>query len=1205
MSASSGRNSVVAAIVAIVVPLQFSSDMAWTTTARPRPSTTSSAATMGPSTSEPMNATTLDTSGSYESSSVRTGNDASVYIAGALQDPTQLQQCGIDGRVFDATVPAANIPVQLFERTVSGSGPPPVVRDTVLTDTAGRYHFTAARPPRPGYVYSVQFMKGVGDTARHLQYWFAEDVGTLSSDGCAAGGDFDIVDVELVSPDVDSHAIWGTPFTWKRRLTDPQIVGSEQYQICFAGWPLTSTLAQVCIPVSSVGGETYVPQASDRPRALRDNVKYQWFIKVVGPGTSYGYSSLVGRPITFVSLPTGGAPTATEMPTATPTPYPTPRANSRSLCPGDSVTDTLPVRIAAPPRSADILLALDATYSMRDVISSATTNAVSIVDAVEKIIPGAHFGVIAVRDYPVEFELLQSITPDRNAIRTALSGIVAGNKGTTNNDRPEAYARALWESYQNDSGIGWRNDTRRIVLMFGDEVPHDDDLNAGIATPLMSAPSGPWCGEPNDPSSPYPKCALDPGRNQVLDGVDDIDFQLTLDEMRQRNMTLLFVVTSADRDWARIMKHYWHQWARRTSYAGEAVELSNNLTGLIADTIERATMRINSLSIGISPSYYEGWFSFEQRTYQNVAVQPSGTTVPFTYTLSVPPNEGIGVNHAITLTVVGDGFEYGMDSIHVYSPPSICIPPATQPSPGNFLMGLPLVSNLHFRNVYDGPGRSHVRVGPAGGEAVSGVQIQNLDRQQPAEPALYFSAQQMPHIYPPISPPLAPRPFDVRLRPLDPGGSANKYIRSIGIPIGAFSAFAIDSVGRPVAAIARTDWQSGGAVLYSNVSPSYELSIPVILRDRGGQTSLISVMNYGNDRAVDVEMSFYDNSGSGKMVSVTQFTLLENQSTTFDLLDNVPVFNDLGPGFLGSARLRLVYGRGQTDTGARIGAVSFVNMASSKLAIWGFEAIPTGLDNSEAASELYVPLWRSRQKGRLPDGRPVTFDTGIAIMNPNDHAVLVSVDFSPTDHSNYPLSCTQSPVVTIGPLSIGPLTSRVLYQGPGPEGDLLPRNCFGSAVIRTSVATDRVIAIVNDAQDGDDLAAAYSAIPRQRASRLVAIPLFRNNHTAQRSTTGIQVMNVSQEVARVRADFYDDVTGHVAGCRDACVASIPPMKSHTWWPPEVDALRSSAFGSAMISSTQSVAVIVNDYPLSSSVDEATYNGIPVRYTPVPAATRVP
>jgi hypothetical protein len=90
------------------------------------------------------------------------------------------------------------------------------------------------------------------------------------------------------------------------------------------------------------------------------------------------------------------------------------------------------------------------------------------------------------------------------------------------------------------------------------------------------------------------------------------------------------------------------------------------------------------------------------------------------------------------------------------------------------------------------------------------------------------------------------------------------------------------------------------------------------------------------------------------------------------------------------------------------------------------------------------------------------------------------------------------------------------------------------------------------------------------------------------------VMNLGSEAASVRLEAID------ASRRDRIsmeVSDVQPLHTALFWPPELRrgdwANSNRAYGSAVVSSDQPVAVIVNDVSMTGSVDGAIYAGIPI------------
>lgn len=465
------------------------------------------------------------------------------------------QGCSIDGRVYDAGTPAEGVKLTLMAYR-PGSGQREDEIERVTTDSSGRYAFRPVTNLAQGKELYVRYQnaRAAARDDERLSIWFGPDISQLSPQGCAMGGDFDIADVALVEPESRVTVPWGTRFQWAPRQVAPGL-GEDRYQVCLMDWRTKEEILP-CLPAGGAPGAVYAPLPSQRPANLLDDTEYVWYLRVQ-QGDAFGYSRWQRR-ITFSGIVTPNPDTPTPLPpTATSTPYATPEPDAIPVCPGDAVTGRLPVDLPPAPLQADVLLVFDATGSMGGTIRSAKDNAQRIMADLATLIPDIQFGVSYFRDYSGSdvYTLAQSMTTDRIAVEAALGTIGAGGGG---GGWAEAYTRALYETYA-DPAVGWRDEARRFVLVFGDQTPIDDDLNEGIVAPPQN-PAGIWCGM----SPAY--CLRDAGRDGVQGTADDLDLQLVLAEMKRRETLLLFVVSDSMHgpDWRATLLYYWKQWARMT-----------------------------------------------------------------------------------------------------------------------------------------------------------------------------------------------------------------------------------------------------------------------------------------------------------------------------------------------------------------------------------------------------------------------------------------------------------------------------------------------------------------------------------------------------------------------------------------------------------------------------------------------------------------
>lgn len=371
-------------------------------------------------------------------------------------------------------------------------------------------------------------------------------------------------------------------------------------------------------------------------------------------------------------------PVTTTPPTPTRTPSPTPTLEA-TRCPGQSVSEAKNIYLPPAPGRADVLFAFDTTQSMGPVLSSAKANAVSIMNSLSVLIPDIQFGVVDLRDYPRTpfgntgdwaYRLRQGITTDRSAVVAAINAMASSG----GDDYPEAYTRTLYET-GTDGAIGWRADARQFVVMFGDDVPHDDNLNAGITNPPVN-PGGTWCG------TTVAGCVLDPGRDGVPGSSDDLDLQTVLDQMRGHRTTLLYVVSGGGSTSQANLVQYWRQWARRTNTGGDALSLANAaaLPAAIQNLITSASRRISRLELKTVPASYQGWLTVSPPAYTDIDVPATGMSVRFDVVIRVPDGTRPG-SHSFEVKAIGDGAVYGGQGVTIHIP-SNCVPtPTFTPSP--------------------------------------------------------------------------------------------------------------------------------------------------------------------------------------------------------------------------------------------------------------------------------------------------------------------------------------------------------------------------------------------------------------------------------------------------------------------------------------------------------------------------------------------
>lgn len=223
----------------------------------------------------------------------------------------------------------------------------------------------------------------------------------------------------------------------------------------------------------------------------------------------------------------GTAPTPREPVTISP------RRNDWRLDQCDRRTETITVTV--PPTGtapkADVYLLADTTGSMVPVIDAVKAGAGAILNDPSLAAFDVAWGVGNYRDFtvpvPNSYAFQHQLAPTTSTL--AAAGAIATWTADEGGDLPEGQLYALQELATN-AGIGWRTDSKRIIVWFGDAPGHDPictDLTglpaaiteatataaltgANITVVAVSTTTGvtdALDGDPDDGSTDYPTCA--------------------------------------------------------------------------------------------------------------------------------------------------------------------------------------------------------------------------------------------------------------------------------------------------------------------------------------------------------------------------------------------------------------------------------------------------------------------------------------------------------------------------------------------------------------------------------------------------------------------------------------------------------------------------------------------------------------------------
>ena len=338
-----------------------------------------------------------------------------------------------------------------------------------------------------------------------------------------------------------------------------------------------------------------------------------------------------------------------------------------TLTPGESITEMKEVHIETVPPKADVIFAFDVTASMTPIIATAKINAITIMNTLN-LIPGVdiHYGVMSYMDYIGEFSscgysnsygsvpdypysLDQSITGSTTPVVNAINGLIIGH----GDDLPQDYTRVFYESYA-DTSVGWRPGAKRILVNFGDNVPHDCNLNEGVT-------GGTW------------STGVDPGRNGVVGGGDDLDLQTVLAAMATNGVTLLECHTTSTNS------VYWTYW---TGLTGGDFYITGSTT-LVTDVVnavetELTAAEVHDVHLEVTPGF-ESWL--ESVSPPSYPVVVPCNSVLFEITIRVPDGTLSGIYNFTISAVDGVGVNYGDQAVQI----EVIGPPP--PPPPTYVVG--------------------------------------------------------------------------------------------------------------------------------------------------------------------------------------------------------------------------------------------------------------------------------------------------------------------------------------------------------------------------------------------------------------------------------------------------------------------------------------------------------------------------------------
>jgi hypothetical protein len=289
----------------------------------------------------------------------------------------------------------------------------------------------------------------------------------------------------------------------------------------------------------------------------------------------------------------------------------------------------------------DVVFLIDVTGSMRDERDQIVNNSVEIMNTLRDLVPDSAFGVASFADYnefyddvynsggpygsgdDYPYRLDRDITEDTNAVRNALNGVIV----LYGNDTPESNSRAVWEM----QFLNWRENSKRIVIIFGDAYPHD---NTGFF-------SSNW--------------GVDPGRDEIGGTSDDLVFTDVVEQVADAGISFLAVNSGTDSDSVLFSSYL----AEETG--GQYFELSyaGDIPYVIADLVTTELSMVDQVTLRASGEYAD-WFTFSPEVYYEVGSHESGS-----FDVEICPIDGRARPGTYTIEFVVDADGTVLDTIPV------------------------------------------------------------------------------------------------------------------------------------------------------------------------------------------------------------------------------------------------------------------------------------------------------------------------------------------------------------------------------------------------------------------------------------------------------------------------------------------------------------------------------------------------------------
>jgi len=281
----------------------------------------------------------------------------------------------------------------------------------------------------------------------------------------------------------------------------------------------------------------------------------------------------------------------------------------------------------------DVVFLLDVSGSMGDELNTVQEQSIEIMNDLRALVADSAFGAASFVDYngfidseygeeyasddDYPYRLEQDITENLNAVRNTLNNITLEYGA----DWPEAYSRALWEM----QFLSWRENSKRIVILFGDAIPHDRT----------------FFGE---------DYGVDPGRDELEGTADDLVFEDIVQQLIDARITVIGV--NSDHESSEVVVFFEYV-SEQTGGQYFPLSDADEIPGAVVRLVEEEISTIDWLTVRSSEDF-EDWIVSTPEAHTDVG---PGTSVSFEVEICPVAGRAKEGRYDFDLIVDGDGVE--------------------------------------------------------------------------------------------------------------------------------------------------------------------------------------------------------------------------------------------------------------------------------------------------------------------------------------------------------------------------------------------------------------------------------------------------------------------------------------------------------------------------------------------------------------------